>query len=297
MSKKRGNSEGSIYKTKNDLWRGSYTVHTAAGVKRKYLSAKTRKEVSEKLTKAMADRDGGLVFDAGTVTVAEYLERWLTDSVRDTVRQRTYEEYVGIVERHLSPTIGRVKLKSLTPSHVRGLYREKLDSGLAPRTVQYIHRTLTKALKQAVGDSLIPRNVCEAVKPPQPRKAEISPLDTEQVRALLDTVSGERVEALYTVAVSAGLRQGELLGLRWEDIDLEAGTLQVRRTASEARTGLVYEAPKSGKGRPDTALPEGRTEPQSASQAPARGEDGKGRAVGGSRPRLSLGGRDSARSP
>ncbi len=249
MTSKRGNSEGSIYKTKTGLWRASYTVHTAAGVKRKYLSGKTRKEVSEKLTRAMADRDGGLVFDAGTVTVAEYLERWLTDSVRDTVRQRTYEEYVGIVERHLSPTIGRVKLKSLTPSHVRGLYREKLDSGLAPRTVQYIHRTLTKALKQAVGDSLIPRNVCEAVKPPQPRKAEISPLDTEQVRALLDTVSGERVEALYTVAVSAGLRQGELLGLRWEDIDLEAGTLQVRRTASEARTGLVYEAPKSGKGR------------------------------------------------
>lgn len=254
MSRKRGNGEGSIYPVKDKEgrttgYRAACYVHTTNGPKRKYLSGKTRKEVSEKVTKAMADRDGGLIFDAGTVTVGEYLDRWLTDSVRGTVRQRTYEEYVGIVDRHLAPTIGRVKLKALTPPHVRGLYREKLDDGLAPRTVQYIHRTLTKALKQAVVDGLIPRNVCEAVKPPQPHKTEIRPLDTEQVRILLDTVSGDRLEALYTVAVTAGLREGELLGLRWEDIDLEAGTLQVRRALSRSRNGPLFEAPKSGKGR------------------------------------------------
>ncbi len=249
MSKKRGNSEGSIYKTKSGLWRASYTVHTAAGVKRRYLSGKTRAEVSEKLTKAMADRDGGLVFDAGTLTVGEYLKRWLTDSVRGTVRQRTYEEYEGIAWRHLLPAIGRVKLSRLTPGHVRGLYREKLDAGLAPRTVQYIHRTLTKALKQAVADGMIPRNVCAAVKPPQPRKAEIAPLSRDQARTLLEAVRGDRLEAILTVAVTAGLREGEILALRWEDVDLEAGRLQVRRTASEARTGRIYEPPKSGKGR------------------------------------------------
>ncbi|MBA2441115.1 MAG: site-specific integrase [Rubrobacter sp.] len=250
----RANGEGSIYKVRDKSgkitgYRAAYYVHTAKGPKRKYLSGKTRDEVAVKLTKAMADRDGGFVFDAGTVTVEEYLERWLSDSVRDTVRQRTYEGYEHIVERHISPALGGVKLSKLTPAHVRGLYRDKLDAGLSPRTVRYVHTTLNKALSQAVADGLIPRNAAASVKPPQPRKTEIRPLDTEQVRTLLETVSGDRLEALYVVAVTAGLREGELLGLRWEDVDLEAGRIQVRRTASEARTGLVYEMPKSGVGR------------------------------------------------
>jgi integrase len=197
----------------------------------------------------MADRDGGIVYDAGKQIVGEYLTRWLADSVKDTVRQRTYERYESIVRVHLVPTIGGIKLKNLTPAHVRSLYREKLDSGLAPRTVQYIHRTLSKALKQAVSDGLIPRNAASSVKPPQPRTEEIHPLDREQVRAFLEAVSGDRLEALYVVAITAGVRAGELLGLKWEDVDLEAGMLQVRRTLSEARSGRIFEAPKSGKGR------------------------------------------------
>jgi integrase len=153
------------------------------------------------------------------------------------------------VRVHISPTLGRVKLKNLTPAHVRSLCREKLDSGLAPRTVQYIHRTLSRALKQAVSDGLIPRNAAGSVKAPQPRSEEIRPLDREQVRAFLEAVSGDRLEALYVVAITAGVRAGELLGLKWEDVDLEAGMLQVRRTLSEARSGRIFEAPKSGKGR------------------------------------------------
>ena len=121
------------------------------------------REVSEKLTRATADRDGGLVFDADNLKVGEYLDRWLTDSVRDTVRATTYERYEQMVRTHLRPILGTVKLKSVTPAHVRGLYREKLGSGLSPRTVQYIHVTLHRALKQAVQDGLIPRNATEAV--------------------------------------------------------------------------------------------------------------------------------------
>ena len=92
-----------------------------------------------KLSKALADRDGGLVYDAGKLTVGEYLERWLADSVKDTVRTRTYERYEQLVRVHVSPALGRVKLKALTPAHVRGLYRSKLDSGLSARTVQYTY--------------------------------------------------------------------------------------------------------------------------------------------------------------
>jgi integrase len=98
-------------------------------------------------------------------------------------------------------------------------------------------------------DGLIPHNPAAPVKPPQPRQEEIQPLNREQVRALFDAASGERLEALYIVAVTAGLRRGELQGLKWEDLDLEAGMLQVWRTLSEPKGGYIFEAPKSGKGR------------------------------------------------
>jgi integrase len=246
---RRGNNEGSISRRKDGRWMGRYTVHTADGPKQRAVYGKTREEVSQKLTRAMADRDGGIVYDAGKLTLGDYLNGWLTDSVKDTVRQRTYERYAQLVRVHIVPALGGVKLKNLTPAHVRGLCRSKLDEGLAPRTVQYVHRTLSKALKQAVNDGLIPRNAAASVKPPQPRREEIRPLDRDQARAFLATVYGDRLEALYVVAVTAGLRQGELLGLRWEDVDLEAGTLHVRRTLSEARSGRIFEAPKNGKGR------------------------------------------------
>ncbi len=248
---KRGNGEGSITRRKDGLYMARYTVQAATGAKRKTLYGKTRQEVSEKLTKAMADRDGGFVFDAGKQTVGEYLVRWLPNSVRGTVRQRTYERYEGLVRVHLMPSIGCVKLKALTPDHVRKLYREKLDGGLAPRTVLHLHRTISKALKQAHDDGLIPRNAAASVKAPQPRRQEIRPLSREQVRTLLDAAgeAGDRLEALYVVAVTAGLRRGELLGLKWEDVDLDAGMLQVRRTLSEPKGGCIFEAPKSGKGR------------------------------------------------
>lgn len=118
MAKRRGNNEGSISKRKDGRWMGRYTVHTAEGPKQRAVYGKMRSEVAEKLTKAMADRDGGLTFDAGNVTVGEYLDRWLTDAVRDTVRQRTYERYEQIARVHIKP---RVKLKSFTTTHVRGL--------------------------------------------------------------------------------------------------------------------------------------------------------------------------------
>ena len=163
--------------------------------KRKTLYGKTRREVDEKLTKAKADRDGGLVFDADNIGLGEYLGRWLTDSVRDTVRPTTFERYEQMVRLHIRPALGQLKLKDLTSTHVRGLYRQKLDAGLAPRTVQYVHVTLHKALKQAIADGLIPRNATEAVKPPQIRREEIRPLTAEQVRKLFDVAKGDRLDA------------------------------------------------------------------------------------------------------
>ncbi len=228
---KRGNGEGSIYRRKDGRWAGQYLVYTSAGPKYRYLYGKTRQAVAEKLTKAMADRDGGLVFDAGNITVGEYLDRWLQDSVRGTVRPSTVERHEINIRVHIIPALGRVKLKALTPAHVRSLHREKLDAGLAPATVRKIHSTLHKALSQAVSDGLVPRNAA-GVKAPRPTPEEMRPLSEAEARAFLDAAkkSGDRFEPLYVLAVTTGLRRGELLGLRWEDVDLERGTLRVGRS-------------------------------------------------------------------
>ena len=243
---RRGNGEGTITRRKDGRWEARYW----AGAKRKTIYGRTRSEVAEKLAKVVADRNNGLTYEAGSITLAEYLQGWLTDAVRDTVRQRTYERYEQIVRVHLTPAWPRMKLKKLTAADVRRLYRKKLDSGLAPRTVQYIHTTLHKELKQAVMDGLIPRNVAAAVKAPRPTKNEIRPLSPEQARTFLKAARGDRFEALYVLAVHCGLREGELLGLKWDDLDLEAGTLSVRRTLSETRAnGHIFVPPKNGKGR------------------------------------------------
>jgi len=214
---------------------GRYTVHTAEGPKQRAVYAATRKEAAEKLTKAMADSNGGLVFDGENATVGEYLERWLEDSVRGSVRGSTFESYRRQARRYLIPALGRVKLRKLTHVHVQHLYREMQDRGLSARTVQYTHAVLHRALKLAVRWSMIPRNVCEGVDVPQVRPEEMRPLNAEQARRLLRSASGERLEAFYVLAVHTGMRPGELLGVRWEDVTLsaEGGSLQLNRALSD----------------------------------------------------------------
>ena len=200
MAKKRsrGNGDGDVYARKDKKgktigYRGTYWVQTANGSARRYVSGKTKAEARAKLNKAKADRDGGFVYDAGKLTVQAYLDRWLTDSVKDTVRRSTFVRYESIARIHLSPTLGRIKLKNLNPAQVRGLYREKLQS-LSPRSVNYIHVTLHKALKQAVMDGLIPRNVADAVKAPQALRKEIKPMTPTEVKEFLSVASGDRLE-------------------------------------------------------------------------------------------------------
>ena len=248
MSKKRGNGEGSIYRRKDGRWVGQYTIYTAMGPKYRYLYGKTRAAVAEKLTKAMADRNGGFIFDAGNLTVGEYLDSWLSDSVRGTVRPSTFERHQGIIRLHIKPSLGRVGLKKLTPAHVRRLHREKLDAGLTPATVRKIHSTLHKALSQAVADGLTPRNAAD-VKAPRPAPEEMQPLSEAEARAFLDAARGDRFEPLYMLAISTGLRRGELLGLRWKDVDLERGTLRVGRALVRERGHYTLGETKTRRGR------------------------------------------------
>src|SRR5215212_2885320 len=295
---KRGNSEGGISRRKDGLYMARYTVQTPTGPKRKTLYGKTRREVDENLTKAKADRDGGLVFDADNLQLGEYLGRWLADSVRDTVRPTTFERYEQIVRLHIRPVLGKVKLKNLTPAHVRGLYRQKLDAGLSPRSVQYVHVTLHKALKQAIADGLIPRNATEAVKPPQVRREEMRPLTAEQVKVLFEVAKSDRLETLYILAVTTGLRQGELLGLKWDDIDLEVGTLQVRRTLTTAM-GWPDPFRIEDQGQPPhrETLSDGPGSPQKSPGAPVGGDRPGWRSVARERPHIRVGSRGAAGPP
>src|SRR5215212_9701813 len=252
MAKKRGNNEGSISRRKDGRWEARYTIHTVEGPKRKVLYGKTRAEVSAKLTKAMADRDDGLVFDAGGSTVGDYLDRWLSDSVRGTVRESTYSRDKYLVTNHIKPALGRLKLANLNAMHLQRLYRNRLDEGLSGSTVQKMHHVLHKALGQAVRWDLIPRNPADAVKAPAPSSKEMHPLDAEQAKALLEAARGDRLEALYVLALHTGMRIGELLALKWADTDLDAATVRVRRTLTRGEDGRGYvvgAATKSGKGR------------------------------------------------
>ena len=166
----------------------------------------------------------------------------------------TYVRYEGIVNNHLKPALGHRKLKDLTRVEVRRLYNEK-GKALSARSVDYIHATLQMSLSQAVRDDLIPRNVAVGERPRSSRnRKEAKALSPTQVKALLTAARGSRNEALYVVAFHTGLRQGELLGLKWTDIDLDTGKLSVRRSLKVTEGGLEFGPPKNKASRRSVPL-------------------------------------------
>jgi len=189
-----------------------------------------------------------VLFDE-TRTVGELMERWLNDSAKGSVKPITYEAYRRQTRNHIIPTLGATKLLKLTPAHVQSLYQCKLDEGLSPTSVRYIHAVLNRALKQALRWRLVRENVAAATDPPKPSTKTMSPLNAEQAKRFLDVARGDRLEALFVVAVTTGLRIGELSGLRWEDLDLDHKTMRVARTLSRAKEGPRFTTPKNGKGR------------------------------------------------
>src|SRR5215217_9075377 len=250
MARRRGNGEGSITRRKDGLYMARYWVETPKGSKRKTIYGKKRDEVADKLARALAERADGIAYDDENLTVGEYLNSWLKGSVRGSVRQSTFDRYEIAVRVHIKPALGRVKLKKLSPAHVAGFYQDRLAAGAAPASVNKLHVTLHKALDQAVKWHMIPRNVCGVVKAPRPTpEGEMRTLSPEEACKLLEEARGERLEALYVLAIHTGMRQGELLALRWQDVDLKAGTVQVRRTLTKSGGRLLLGEPKTAKSR------------------------------------------------
>jgi integrase len=246
---KRGNGEGSITRRKDGLYMARYTVETAIGAKRKTVYAKTRKEVAEKLTAAMADASKGITADGGPKTVGAFLTSWLENTVRGSVRKSTYDRNESLCRVHLIPALGRKKLKTLGAADVAGFYRSRLDSGCSAASVRKMHETLHKALKQAVRWGYMTKNPAADVDAPRVHTEEVHPLTRDEARRFLKVVRGDRLEALYVVALHTGLRQGELLALRWEDVDIAEKTLIVRRTITKDGGKLLIGPTKTAKGR------------------------------------------------
>jgi integrase len=240
-----------IYRRKDGRYEGRYTVHTPDGPVRKRVYGRKYKEVQRKLAEAMGDAARGIVFDDENMTVSEYMTRWLEDSAKGDLGHRAYHNYRLQIRRHISPSLGRIKLSKLTATHVQSLYAAKLRDGLKPSSVRYIYAVLHRAMEQAVRFNLMPFNPAVRVDPPKVRQEEITPLDTEQARIFLAAARGDRFEALDVLSLTVGLRMGEALGLRWSDIDFDAKTLRVSRQLQRVRDGggLVFSEPKNASRR------------------------------------------------
>ena len=235
MAKRRGRGEGNIRQRSDGRWEVRLTLPENGGGKSIY--AKTRQEARAKLTAALREMDLGapLVKDE-RLTVERYLSDWL-ERKRADLRARTWQRYRELLA-HVTRAIGGLTLTKLTPTRLDRLYNalqrppegQEGVSALSSTTVHHLHVTLRQALDDAQRLGLVARNVADQLKGPRMRQTEMHTLDLAQSRALMEAARGDRLEALYVLAITTGMRQGELLALRWRDVDLDAGALQVRGT-------------------------------------------------------------------
>lgn len=253
---RRGNNEGSIHRRNDGRWAAALSLGYQGGHRRrKYLYGRTRAEVARKLQEAQRTlRDGGIL-PTERQTVGTLLDTWLSDSAARKVRQSTLRRYRGIVDLHLVPALGRLELTKLSPAHVERMMNEALSRGVSPRSAAHHRAVLRTALNVAMRWGWAGRNAAALADPPRIQEREVRPLTPTDARALLAAVSGDRLEALFTVALACGLRQGEALGLRWPDVDLGIGAVTVRRSLQRIAREWQFVPPKTRRSRRTLPLP------------------------------------------
>jgi len=261
--KRRANAEGTIYKRRDGRYEAALIVYTSEGPRRRRSYHHTRADADKWLTKAKAERDGGVALEGDNPTLSAYLQTWLSQSVAGNVMPATHDNHESNIRLHIAPALGHLHLRELRPKHIQALYSKKRDEGLAPRTRTYIHHTLNKALSQALRWGEISSNPAALVE--RPREAptetegseEITTLTDAQAYQLFEAARGDRFENLFVVAIRTGLREGELLGLKWEDLslDVDPAVLTLRRSLAEKKGGGTYFTPTKRKsGRRKLAL-------------------------------------------
>jgi integrase len=222
---------------------------------RRTFTRRTKKAVQKEIADALRDRDAGLQVAGGRLSVAEFLARWMDEAARHRLRPRTFVGYRVIVNRHLVPSLGRTPLPKLTAVQVQGMLNRLTAEGASPQTVRNVHAVLRRALNQGMRWGLVARNVASLVDLPAQRSYDVPALDADAARAVLAAVAGDRLEPLVTVTLATGLRQGEALGLRWSDLDPEAGTLTVRHALQRNAGRVELVEPKTRRSRRTIALP------------------------------------------
>ena len=253
-SRRRGKGEGTVfYREDRKQWVAQITLDDGT---RKAYYFKTEKEAIEKKTQLLYEMKQGILATGKQQKLRDYLEQWLEEVHRPTVRLSTYLNYRRNLDKHILPALGNIQVQKLTPQTVQAFYASKMNSGLKARTIHLFHAILHKALDNAVRWNLVSRNVCSVVSLPRLQKYEVHPLTPEQANALLEVARGKRLEAILTVALITGMRRGELLGLRWQDINFEQRSLQVQRSVSRLPGhGFIESEPKTASGRRNITLP------------------------------------------
>ncbi len=254
MAKRRPKGEGTVYfNDQNNRWIAQVPLPNG---KRKSKSFKKQREaVSWKIEQLNRLREGIYVGD-DKLRLGKFLDRYMQDVAKNSLRPRSYERHYSLVRNHIKPELGNIKLNSLRPDQVQSFYTKKLNEGLSKRTVQYIHAVLHKALDQALKWGLVVRNVTDLVEKPKPKRKEFTTWSADEVNRFLEAVSDHRWYPIYTLAVYTGMRQGEILGLHREDMNLEKGVINVRHQISVIPgQGLAISEPKSEKARRPITLP------------------------------------------
>ncbi len=247
MAKQRGHGEGSIYQRQDGRWVASITLENR---KRKYFYGETRKEVQEKLKVALREQQQGTLVVGPKQSVEQFFTQWLEEVHKPNVRISTYKRYQNMLRLHFLPVFGHYQLVKLSPQRIQALYAQKLKEGLSAKTIGVLHAILHKAFEYAVRLNYLPRNLCDAVDVPHAEKYENQPLILEQIQQLLTCAKGHSIEAFFVLALVTGMRRGELLALKWKDINFAESTLQVRRSLIEVSGERIRESePKTAQGR------------------------------------------------
>lgn len=251
MAKRRSNKEGTIFKRQDGRWVAAVTLPSG---KRWMKYSRTQTEARAKLRDMLRQIDDGVSVQGGKALLADYLSYWL-GIVRINLRPRSVERYRQVIEHHITPEIGHIRLDGLRSDHIQDLYASRLEGGVGVPTVRGVHSVLHRALAQAVRWRLITRNVASGVEKPKQPRPEMRILDFHQVQQFLAAADDHRLYALFHLAVTTGLRRGELLGLKWTDLDSETGRLQIQRQLQRVQyQGLVLSEPKSATGRRSISL-------------------------------------------
>ena len=260
---RRGNREGSIYRRKDGLWCGALTVGYDPGTGkpiRKVVYAKTRQEVAEKLTKLLRDHHLGLLpVKNERVEFGSWLWTFLDLYKKPEIRPTTYGLYAGILRLHIPEKLAHTPLEKLRSEDLQALYTSLGERGYT-RVVQILHNLIHSALNQAVKLGYVPRNVSEATTRPKGKKKEVQILTSQELKRFLEVAKKHRLFPAFYVLATTGLRRGELLGLKWQDIDWEHGTLTVQRNLVWVRGEPVLQEPKTRGSYRTIPLPESTLE-------------------------------------